>query len=106
MSDKNRTIGTTKKKRAQRSYPAWTFEQSLPLAKAIQQHASGEKVNRLTLFKALNKSPTSSSSQLLITNSTKYGLTKGSFVAEYLELTDYGRRITNENTPETERLQL
>jgi hypothetical protein len=48
----------------------------------------------LTLFKALDKSPTSSASQNLITNSAKYNLTKGSFVAEYLELTAYGRILT------------
>ena len=93
-------------KRIARKYPAWTFEQSLPLARAIQEHASGEKVNRLTLFRALNKSPTSSSSQLLITNSTKYDLTKGSFVAEYLELTDAGRKITSPQTSEIAKLSL
>ncbi len=44
-----------KRTRKQRNYPAWTFEQSLSLAEAIQQFASGEKVNRLTLFKALER---------------------------------------------------
>lgn len=84
-----------KKSRTIRIYPAWTFEQSLPLAFAIQEHASGEKVSRLTLFKAISKSPTSSASQNLITNSAKYGLTKGSHASDYLELTEDGKAITS-----------
>ncbi|AEB59464.1 hypothetical protein [Ectopseudomonas mendocina] len=84
-----------KKSRTLRIYPAWTFEQSLPLAFAIQEHASGEKVSRLTLFKAIAKSPTSSASQNLITNSAKYGLTKGSHASDYLELTNDGKTITS-----------
>lgn len=95
----------TKRTRKQRNYPAWTFEQSLSLAEAIQQFASGEKVNRLTLFKALDKSPTSSSSQNLITNSTKYGLTKGSFVADYLELAPAGRVLTDPKSNSVERFE-
>ncbi|MDO9599572.1 MAG: hypothetical protein Q7J47_17790, partial [Azoarcus sp.] len=75
------------------------------MAEAIQQFASGEKVNRLTLFKALDKSPTSSSSQNLITNSTKYGLTKGSFVAEYLELAPAGRVLTDPNSNSVARFE-
>ncbi len=92
-----------KRTRKQRNYPAWTFEQSLTLAEAIQKFASGEKVNRLTLFKALDKSPTSSASQNLITNSTKYGLTKGSFAADYLELTPAGRILTDPNANAVQR---
>lgn len=92
-----------KRSRKQRNYPAWTLEQSLPLAEAIQRYASGEKVNRLTLFKALDRSPTSSSSQNLITNSTKYRLSKGSFNAEYLELTPQGRVLSDPNSNAVER---
>ena len=61
-----------------RPYPAWTFESSLVLARAIQDHASGERVARLTLLGKLDKSPNSSQTQNMITNSAKYGLTKGS----------------------------
>ncbi|MBL8311821.1 MAG: hypothetical protein JNL19_15475 [Burkholderiales bacterium] len=92
--------------RTARPYPAWTFEQALPLAEAIQKFASGERVSRLTLFKQLDKSPTSSSSQNLVTNSAKYGLTTGSYVAEYLELTEEGKTLTFPGTPEEEKLSL
>ena len=92
----SKTTTPHKRSRTVRIYPAWTFEQSLPLAQAIQEHASGEKVSRLTLFKAIVKSPTSSASQNLITNSAKYGLTKGSHASDYLELTPNGREITSQ----------
>lgn len=92
----SKTVTIQKRSRTARIYPAWTFEQSLPLAQAIQEHASGEKVSRLTLFKAIVKSPTSSASQNLITNSAKYGLTKGSHASDYLELTNEGREVTNQ----------
>lgn len=97
---------SSKRKRKARVYPAWTFEQSLGLAKAIQKHASGERVSRLTLFQAMNKSPTSSSSQNLITNSTKYSLSKGSYAAEYLELTSEGKILTSETSNELNKFTI
>lgn len=81
----------SKRGRTPRIYPALSFEESLVLAEAIHLHASGEKVSRLTLLKAMNISPTSSSTQILITSSGKYGITKGSFAAEHIELTPKGR---------------
>jgi hypothetical protein len=66
-----------KRTRTPRIYPALSFEESLVIADAIQTYASGEKVARLTLLKQMNLSPTSSATQILITTSGKYGLTKG-----------------------------
>ncbi|HJS89828.1 MAG TPA: hypothetical protein VJ738_07665 [Steroidobacteraceae bacterium] len=101
-----RSGGGTKRVRVARSYPALTFEESLPLAEAIQTHASGERVSRLTLLKAMNLSPTSSATQILITSSAKYGLTKGSYVAEHLELTPEGRTATDRATQPRDRTQV
>src|SRR2546422_464531 len=83
-----KTLGKGKRTRTSRPYPASSFEEAIKLADAIQKYAAGEKVRRLTLLGHLNKSPTSSSTQMLITNSGKYGITKGSFVADWLELTE------------------
>jgi hypothetical protein len=60
------------------------------IAQAIQQFASGQKIRRLTLFDNLKKSPDSGTSRQLVTNSSKYGLTKGSYASEWLELTPDG----------------
>src|SRR4051794_7193771 len=62
-------------------FPAVPFEEALTIANAIQKHAAGQKVRRLTLFDSLGKSPDSGASRQLITNSNKYGLTKGSYTA-------------------------
>lgn len=91
------------KKRQLRPYPASPFEEALPLGEAIHQFASGEKVRRLTLLKQLNKSPTSSSTRMLITNSSRYGITLGSHSAEWLELTPVGAVATSTEASERQR---
>jgi hypothetical protein len=68
---KKNTSNISSRKRTPRPYPASSFQEALPIAEAIHKYASGEKVCRLTLLKQLDKSPTSSSTQMLITNSTK-----------------------------------
>ena len=80
-----------KRTRVARPYPASSFEEALKLAEAIQKIAPGGKVRRLTLCEQMKISPTSSSTLMLITNSGKYGITKGSYVAEWLELTPDGK---------------
>jgi hypothetical protein len=102
---KKRRASPTKRGRTPRIYPALTFEESLVLAEAIHTHASGERVSRLTLLKAMNLSPTSSSTQILITSSGKYGITKGSFVAEHIELTETGRLASAKETPARDQAQ-
>ena len=79
-----------KRVRKQRPYPSGTFENTLELANAIQLHASGGEVRRLTLLEKMGKSPTSSATRDLITNSSKYGITAGSYTAESLTLTSQG----------------
>ena len=97
MSKKPPTKKPASKKRTRQTkiFPACSFEESLSLANAIQKHASGQKVRRLTLFNQMGKSPSSGPSRKLITNSGKYNLTKGGYTAEYLELTKDGRLATD-----------
>ena len=94
-----------KRGRTARIYPALSFEESLVLAEAIHTHASGERVARLTLLKQMNLSPTSSSTQILITSSGKYGITKGSYAAEHLELTPVGRTASDSTSAARARTQ-
>jgi hypothetical protein len=97
--------GAGKPARQARIYPALSFEEALALPDAIHSHASGERVSRLTLLKAMNISPTSSSTQILITTSGKYGLTKGSYAAEHLELTPRGRVASDKGAAPRVRTQ-
>lgn len=82
--------GKPRRGRVARTFPASSFMEALPLAEAIQRFAAGQKIRRLTLFENLGRSPDSGHSRQLITNSAQYGLTKGSYTAEYLELTEDG----------------
>ncbi|KAE9646011.1 hypothetical protein [Pseudomonas sp. PB106] len=89
--------------RRTRPYPASSFEDALSLGEAIMQYAAGEKVRRLTLMQHMNKSPGSSATKMMITNSNKYGITSGGYSAEHLELTEKGRIVVNPARPEHER---
>jgi hypothetical protein len=52
----------------------------------------------------MDKSPSSSSTKMLITNSGKYGLTTGSYAAEYLALTEVGRIASAPGGDNNERI--
>ena len=90
--------------RKERKFPALTFGEALLLAEGIQRYAAGKKVRRLTLFEKLDKEPDSSESRRLVTASGQYGLTKGSYQAEFLELTPEGNEATSEDSPEAKKL--
>lgn len=91
--------------RTARPYPASSFTDALPLGEAIMKSAAGDKVRRLTLLQQMDKSPTSSATKMMITNSGKYGVTKGSYAAEYLELTEKGRIVVDTSKSARERKQ-
>ncbi|MCK9196149.1 MAG: hypothetical protein M0P16_04130 [Syntrophales bacterium] len=92
-----------KRKRRKRPFPAMTFEDALFLANAIQKHASGQKVRRLTLFDAMERSADSSTSRELVTASGQYGITKGAYNAEHIELTAMGNQATSLECSEQDR---
>jgi hypothetical protein len=85
-------------------FPASSFEEALTIPNAIQKHAAGQQVRRLTLFDQLSKSPDSGPSRQLITNASKYGLIKGNPKAEYLELTADGKIATSQDVSLREKL--
>ena len=92
------------RKRGVKSFPVLSFNETLVLAKGIVEHSStGKQMRRLTLFDKLKKSPTSGPSRLLITISSRYGLTTGSYAAEYLTITDDAGMILSASSSELER---
>ena len=95
-----------RKKRSQRSFPASTFEEPLDFAKEIFRIGSGQPVKRLTLFDQLGKSPESGGSRQLITNSGKYGLTKGGTQADSIELTTEGQKAVDEQINSREQARV
>lgn len=73
-----------------RPFPSLPFEEALSLPESIQEHGIDGEIQRLTLFEKLNKSPDSGRSRTLLSSSSKYGLTKGSYGAATLSVTDDG----------------
>jgi hypothetical protein len=94
-----------RKPRQERKFPALTFEEALTIPNAIQKYAAGQKVRRLIVFEKLNKEPDSIESRRLVTASGQYGLTRGGYQAEYLELTPEGNEASSDAIPPTKRLQ-
>jgi hypothetical protein len=84
-------------------FPRSTIETALALPEAIQEHAAGQKIRRLTLFEKMGKSPESSGSRMMITNSNRYGLTTGSYQAEFIELTPLGQRASSPDATAADR---
>lgn len=104
MSKKNtKSDAKSGKPRQVRPFPACSFEDALILAIGIQEHSGGQPIRRLTLFDHLGKSPDSGASRQLVTNSSKYGLTKGGYQAETLELTEEGAIATAEDSQPREK---
>lgn len=96
-------IADNARTRTNRLYPASSFTDALPLGNAIMTHAAAERVRRLTLLEKMGKSATSGTTRTMITNSGRYGITVGSYAAEYIELTVKGAVAVNSSLPERER---
>lgn len=91
--------------RRARPFPALPFEEALVLGQAIQQHAAGQRVRRLTLFDNMGRPADALASRSLVTASNQYGITTGSYAAEYLELTPDGRLATAEDIAAEDRFR-
>lgn len=95
-----------KRGRSNREFPAGTFDEAFEFAKQVYECGSGQPVRRLTLFNEIKRAPESSMSRMLITNSNKYGLLKGSKDSEQLELTNDGKRACDDNTSPREAAKI
>ncbi len=82
-------------------FPPYDLEDALVIAKTIWQHNAGKPMRRLTLFDVLGRSPSSSTSRSLVTASSGYGLTEGSYKADILKLTERGQAIAERNDPQS-----
>ncbi|MDJ0628387.1 MAG: hypothetical protein QNJ44_09025 [Rhodobacter sp.] len=96
-SPKNETKLKTRRKRTVRNFPSAPFAESLEFARKTFELGAGQPVRRLTLFNELGKSPDSSASRAIVTNSGKYGLTKGGYQADFIEITEVGKRSVDDD---------
>lgn len=101
--NKRVTDAVEKRTRTQRQFPACSFEEATVFAKQLLQFGSGKPARRISLFDHIGKSPDSGPSRQLITNSSKYGLTKGGYQADMLELTPEGSKAVDDDQPKREQ---
>ena len=76
---------------AKKPFPLIDFETALSFARNIQSSGAEGTIKRLTLLDLTGMRPGSSKTRSLITHSATYGLTKGSYAAEFISLTEDGR---------------
>lgn len=95
-----------KQTRKRRTFPLEPFKMCLDFAVELNRFGAGNKVRRLSLFDHINKSPDSGTSRRMITNCGKYGLTKGSYGAEFLELTPKGKIATGDEIPALDKTKM
>ena len=93
MSKQSKESKATERTRKKVFYPKHSLLDALKIAEAIKEHNNGNPYDRLDLAKALNTTPSSSNFRLLITASSQFGLTEGSYNAKKISLTPLGKSI-------------
>ncbi len=99
----SQAANSPKRERVTRPFPSASFEEAEEFARQAFDFASGNPARRLLLFDHLGKSPESSASRDILTNAAKYGLTKGSYKAEQIELTSESQTLFGERTSPKEK---
>jgi hypothetical protein len=92
-----------RRRRVVRNFPASPLEEPLGFSRQIFDFGSGEPVRRLTLFDHIGKAPESGASRQLIVNAGKYGLIKGGYQSDILELTPEGLRAVDPEISERDQ---
>ena len=81
-------------------FPPYDLNEALLITRTIWEKNAGRPMRRLTLFDELGRSPESGSSRQLLTASSGYGLTRGSYQAEVIKITERGQAIVERNDPQ------
>ena len=82
----------------EQTFPRDSLLKVLQISESIEENNAGKPFDRLILAKSMNCSPNSSNFRQLITSSSKYGLTKGGYMAEKIALTPLGNLIVTSTT--------
>lgn len=93
----------SKRERINRPYPPMPLKDAIRVGKAISDNNAGKPFNRILLAEAMEYSASTSRFRDLITSSGKFGLTKGSYASDIIELTPLGIRVVRP-TSDAERL--
>jgi hypothetical protein len=88
-------LAKEKRSRPRRRFPAHPLKEVLAIAQSISDNNAGKPYSRLSLAETLGRSPDSSQFRALISASSAYGLTEGSYQAPTISLTDLGLSIVS-----------
>lgn len=86
-------------RRPRKNFPLMSFEDTLILPQGILDYGVNGEINRLTLLDKIQWKPSSSKTRVLISSSSRYGLTKGNYSSTALLLTDRWQDLLNANSP-------
>lgn len=81
-------------------FPRFSLLKTLKIAESIEKNNAGKPYDRLDLAKSLDASPASSAFRMLITTSSRYGLTEGNYNADKISLTTLGSSIVSPTSDE------
>ena len=95
-----------KKGRSPRPFPRHPLEEALRIPQAIHDKNNDRPMKPMFVAESVGRKPDSSEFRLLLSSSLKYGLTKGSYVSEYIELTPLGISIVKAVDPRQKALCL
>lgn len=84
----------TKPRAPRRPFPQHTLEEALAVAKAIQNKNAGKPWKPILLADALGIGSGSTNFRDITSSSNKYGLTVGTWQADFISLTPLGISIT------------
>jgi len=85
-----------KRKRGRSSgppFPRYALKKALKISESIEKNNAGQPFDRLDLANAMNASPNSSGFRVLIISAARYGITKGGYMSDKIELTSLGSSI-------------
>jgi hypothetical protein len=89
-----------------RPFPKHTLEEALKVAQAIHEKNNDKPMKPMFIAEVIGRKPDSSEFRLLLSSSMRYGLTKGSYVSDTIELTPLGSSIVKPIDPEKKVLDL
>ncbi len=87
-------------------FPKHSLKDALRIAESIKDNNAGNPYDRLDLAKSLNYSPSSGLFRSLISASSKFGLTSGSYSADKIALTSLGTRLVSPTSDEEHKQAL
>ena len=107
-NEQDAASGNRRRRSPSKPYPAIPFEKILVLPRAISEYGVEGQMRRITLLDQMEISASSSQTREMFSASIKYGLSRGSYNAEFVTLTEQGVSVVESSknpTPKGRELE-